>query len=134
MKGVKSKLFGCYWESMFLSALCYPDRIDPNNKSHLQKRRHMRTYIHSMKYVLSCRYCRCFVKNKLIKEFPLDMSGKIQLMKSIYIWRDQVNKKLIKQELSIGKQITKDSPPFEEIMKKYSKYYAKCDQKIGKCI
>jgi hypothetical protein len=131
MKGVKSRMFGCYWKSMLLSSLCYPEKIDLTNKNHRNKMKHMKIYIESLQNILPCKYCRCFIKRVLLKKFPIDYSGRLQLMHSIYTWKDQVTKKLQKQDPNGG---IKDSPPFETILKKYTKYYAKCDAKISRCV
>jgi hypothetical protein len=131
MKGVKSKMFGCYWKSMLLSSLCYPDKIDITNKNHRNKMKYMKRYIESLQYVIGCKYCACFIKKVLLKKFPVDYSGRIQLMYSIYIWKDQVTKKLQKQD---PQSCIKDSPSFDTVLKKYTKYYAKCDSKISRCI
>ena len=129
MKGVKSKEFSCYWKAMFLSSLCYPDTIDFNNKNHIDKVKHMKAYIESIQYVLGCKYCRCFVKKVLLPKYPIDYSGRVKLMYGIYVWKDQVAKKLQKQGLDV-----KDSPPFDVILKKYEKYYAKCDNVVSRCV
>lgn len=116
--GIKSKQFGCYWKTMFLTALCYP--IDINKCDNPQRTiRKYRQYYDSFEYVLPCRFCREFIKNTLKKEYPLDYSGRIALFKTIYIWKDIVNKKLYIQGVS-----KKKSPPFEKILKKYEGYRA----------
>lgn len=129
MKGVKSKLFGTFWRSIMLASLCYPETIDQNNKKHMNKMKHMKMYIESLSVVLPCKFCSCFMKKVLLKKYPIDYSGRIALMHSIYVWKDLVTKKLQGQGLKV-----KDSPPFEVILKKYEKYYAKCDSKISRCV
>ena len=128
--GIKSKYFHCYWDSMFISAMSYPEKINKNSKEDLLKQKHFKIYFNSFKYVVSCKFCRDYIKTVLEKEFPLDFSGRVQLMHSIYLWKDSVNKKLIKQKCDF----TKKSPPFEKILKKYEKLRATCDKKIGKCV
>lgn len=129
MKGVKSKEFSCFWKSILLASLCYPDKIDPDNKKHINKMKYMKMYIESLSVLLPCKFCRCFMKKVLLKKYPIDYSGRIALMHSIYIWKDLVTKKLQGQGLQV-----KDSPPFDVILRKYEKYYAKCDAKISRCI
>jgi hypothetical protein len=128
-KGVKSKEFGCFWKSMMLVSLCYPEKIDRKNKKHLKKMQSIKTYIETLQDVLPCKYCRCFMKKILIKKYPIDYSGRINLMHSIYVWKDLVTKKLQNQG-----HIVKNSPPFKVILKKYEKYYAKCDAKTSSCV
>lgn len=128
--GVKSKKFGPIWTTMFLTAKCYPDKLDYENKEHLLKKKRYEIFYKSFKYTLPCKFCREFMENVLIKKYPLDFSGMIPLMHSIYIWKDQVNKKLLSQ----GCKFTKKSPPFNVILNRYNKLSAKCDAKKGKCI
>jgi hypothetical protein len=130
VQGVKSKYFGCFWDSMFLAAMVYPSRIDKNDQSHLKKMKEFKGYYNSFKYIIPCKFCREFIKDILEKEHPLNFTGRIALLKSLYIWRDRVNKKLIMKDCSF----TKPSPPFKEILEKYENLRARCDKKIGKCV
>ena len=130
VQGVKSKYFGCYWDSMFLTAMIYPKKIDKKNKEHLLKKKYFKEYYNSFKYIIPCSFCRDFIKDILEKELPINYNGRIELMKSIYLWKDRVNKKLLDKDCSF----TKKSPPFYVILKKYEKLRAKCDKKVGKCI
>jgi hypothetical protein len=124
-RGVKSKYFGVYWDSMFLTALGFPEKVE--NKTTLK---HYKQYFESFKYILPCKFCREFIVEKLDKEFPHDFSGRKQLIFSIYLRRDAVNKKLISQ----GCKTTKPSPPFEVILKRLEKKYATCNATVGKCL
>ena len=116
--GIKSKLFGCFWKTMFLTALCYPIDITKCDNPQKTMKKYKR-YYDSFKDILPCKFCKDFIKSKLEKEYPLDYSGRLKLFKSIYIWKDIVNKKLIDQKVS-----TKSSPPFDVILKRYEKYRA----------
>jgi hypothetical protein len=128
VNGVKSRYFGCYWQSMFLSAIVYPENVDPVRDK--ETIRHYKNYYSSFKYILPCKFCREFIQDTLEKKYPLDFSGKINLMHSLYIWKDAVNNKLISQ----GCTRTKKSPPFDKILKKFEKLHARCNPKIGKCV
>jgi hypothetical protein len=128
--GVKSKYFGCYWQTMFLSAMVYPDKINGKNPLHIKKRKEFKRFYNSFKYVLGCKFCREFIKNVLEKEIPLDFSGRLGLMRSIFQWKNRVNIKLINS----GCKVTKPSPKFSEVLNKYESMRAKCDKSIGKCI
>lgn len=130
VKGVKSKYFGAYWDSFFMSALVYPERINLKNPEHVKKQQQYKQFYGSIKYVIACKFCRDYTANVLEPTLPLDFSGRIPLMKSLYMWKDAVNLKLMKQNCPY----TKKSPPFSEILKKYEKLRAKCDAKVGKCI
>jgi hypothetical protein len=130
VQGIKSKYFGVFWDSMFLTSMVYPCRIDKSNKDHLKKMKNFKRYYNSFKYIIPCKFCREFIKDVLEKEYPLNFTGRIALIKSLYLWRDRVNKKLIKQ----GCEVTKPSPPFKEVLAKYESLRAKCDSRIGKCV
>jgi hypothetical protein len=130
LNGAKSAEFGCFWKSFFMTALCYPLKIDMENKAHLKKLRTFKIHFNNISYVLPCKFCSIFTREVLMKKFPLDFSGRVELMHSLYLWKDQVNKKLIKQ----GCTFTKPSPPFKTILKKYEALRAKCDRKVGKCV
>jgi hypothetical protein len=130
MQGVKSSHYGSFWKSMFMTAMCMPDKIDPNNLEHIDKVKHYKTYYNSFQYIIPCKFCREFIKEELMKKYPLNYHGRIELIYSIYLWKDAVNKKLIKQ----GCLNTKKSPPFKTILAKIEKLRAKCDSKVGKCI
>lgn len=127
-RGVKSKYFSCYWATLFLTALAYPEKADKiKDKEQIA---HFKVYYNSLKYIIPCCFCRDFIRDHLEKEFPLDFSGRKQLIYSVYLWKDAVNKKLIGQ----GCKKTKPSPPFEIILKRLEKKYATCDKKVGKCV
>lgn len=128
--GVKSKEFGCIWKTMMISAMCYPSVIDSNNPNHVLKQKRFKRFYGSFKYTIPCKYCKDYTRDVLEKKNPLNFSGRIPLMKSIYIWKNKVSEKLIAQ----GCKTTKPSPPFEVILAKYEKLRAKCDKKIGKCV
>lgn len=130
MQGVKSSEYGAYWKSMMMTAMCMPNKIDPTNKEHLRKIKYYKMFYNSLQYTLPCFFCRQFTKDVLMKKYPLDYSGRIQLMHSIFLWKKKVSEKLILQ----GCKVTKQSPPFSVILKKYEKLRAHCDKSIGKCV
>lgn len=128
--GIKSKYFGCYWSSMFMTAMCMPEKIDNSNPDHLKKVKNYKRYYDSFQYIIPCKYCRDFTRDILMKEYPLEITGRIPLMKSIYIWKKVISEKLISQ----GCKTTKPSPPFETVLAKYDKMTARCSKKLGKCV
>jgi hypothetical protein len=127
--GVKSSEFGCIWKTMFLVAMCYPDKFDSKNKEHIQKKKHYQCFYKSLQYVIPCKFCRDFMQELIVPRIPVDFSGRVGLMYSIYQWKDTVNRKLILQ----GNKC-ESSPPFEEVLKQYENLTAKCDAKKGKCV
>ena len=126
-EGIKSKHFGCYWKTMFLTAMCYPKELQ-DCEEHRKVKRRYKAYYNSFQYILPCRFCREFIQEVLNKTIPLDFSGRKELMKSIYLWKDAVNKKLIKQGYSV-----KPSPSFVSILRKYESYGATCNKSLGVC-
>uniref|UniRef100_A0A6C0E156 thiol oxidase n=1 Tax=viral metagenome TaxID=1070528 RepID=A0A6C0E156_9ZZZZ len=78
----------------------YPVKIDPNNKDHINIRKHYKHMLLSLQFTMPCIFCRNSYKN-FIKETPIDnfLSGRIQLMYWLYIIKDKVNKKLISQQI-----------------------------------
>jgi hypothetical protein len=129
VNGIKSKEFGCIWKTMFIIAMCYPEKFNKDCESHVAKRKHYRSFYGSLQYVIPCKFCRTFMKELILPSIPLDYSGRIPLMFSLYQWKDTVNRKLILQ----GNDCP-PSPPFEEILQKYTELTAVCDPGKGKCI
>jgi Erv1 / Alr family len=122
--GVKSKQFGSIWKSMFLIALGFP--IKPTRSQIIL----FRNYYKYLGLVIPCKFCRDYIAENLVVNYPLDFSNRKSLLFTIYRWKDQVNKKLIKK----GCKSTKPSPEFDRIYRKYLKYQAKCSKRVGKCI
>ena len=130
LQGAKSKEFGCYWKSFFMTALCYPEKIDPRNETHALKMKKFKNHFNNISYILPCKFCSEFTRDVLMKELPINYSGRIELMYSLYLWKDRVNKKLMDQ----GCTFTKPSPPFETVYKKYEKLRALCDKRVRICV
>lgn len=126
--GVKSRFFGCYWQSMFLTAMVYPEKADSIKDK--EKIRHFKAYYNSFKFILPCKFCREYIKDHLEKELPLDFTGRKKLIYSLYLWKDSVNNKLISQKC----KKTKKSPSFGLVLKRLEKLYAVCNPKIGQCV
>ncbi len=133
--GVKSKQFGCLWKGMFIVALGFPERT-LSKRQQTQKIRHLKAYYASLTKVLPCKFCRDFCRD-LERTMPLQFSSRRALMYSIYRWKDEVNKKLRRQEqhpMSKTKTRTKRSPPFAVVEKKYLRMTAKCSKTVGRCV
>ncbi len=129
MKGVKSKEFGAFWKCMLMISLCFPNVVDLKNKKHIQKIKHYKVYYNSLQNVIPCFFCRCYIKQVLMKKYPLQYTSRVALMKSIYTWKFMVSEKLRKQ----GNKVKKN-PPFSVIKKQYEKLYATCDASVGRCV
>jgi hypothetical protein len=130
MQGVKSKEFGVYWKTFFMTAMCYPEHVDKTNPKHMLKMKRYKLHFNNISYSLPCKFCAQFTRNVLMKKYPLDFSGRVALLHSLYLWKDRVNKKLLKQ----GCTLTKPSPPFKKVLKYYEGLRAVCDKKAGKCV
>ena len=134
--GVKSKTFACLWRSMFIIALGYPVKTLPK-KEQVQKIRHLKEFYASLIKVLPCKFCRDFCR-ELQRDLPLQYTSRKALMFSIYRWKHEVNKKLIRQERAgpnMGWGKTKPSPPFCQIEKRYLRMVAKgCSKTVGRCV
>lgn len=129
LNGVKSKKFGPpLWKVMFMMALGMPEKTNYSNKEHRLKIKHLKTFYGNLKHIAPCVFCKNFIRDYLEKEIPLDYSGKVPLMKTIYLWKKAVCLKLIKQG-----NIVKPSPPFSVILKRYLKYQATCHKTSGTC-
>ena len=126
-QGVKSKKFGAIWKTMFLTAMCFPEKTTAKDATLIK---HYKSFYDSFQYTIPCKFCREFTSSVLMKEHPLSFEGRIPLMYSLYIWKDRVNKKLIAQKCDF----TKPSPPFNVILKRYNGLRANCNSKKGKCI
>lgn len=126
---MQSSKFGVYWSSMFLTAMNLYEEYDPRNETHRAQRKAYRKFYNSIADVLPCRFCRETMSEKILPQYPLDLSGRRALMFTIYQWKDYVNKKLIAQ----GDKRTKPSPPFERVYAKWEALRARCDPKTKTC-
>ena len=77
----------------------YPVKLDLSNKEHVLIKKHFKQLFQNLQYVMPCIFCRNSFKI-FLKELPIDpfMSGRIQMMYWLYLIRDKVNQKLIRQE------------------------------------
>lgn len=99
--GMNTKFWGpAGWRFLFTSILGgYPVKIDRKNPEHLKTRSYYKKMLTSLGYTMPCIFCRESFK-KFILDINIDdfLSGRIELMYWLYIIKDMVNKKLIKQE------------------------------------
>jgi len=157
---VSTKKFGpALWKSLFFMILgSYPLKINSQNKEHIKIKKAFINTFYYLKYTLPCSFCRASYK-EFYKELPIEpyTNSKINMLYWLYLLKDKVNKKLIKQELDFytelytkykNKKITKEiytktskncfktipSPPFEEILKELIENRGACSKKMKKCI
>lgn len=142
--GMNTKIWGGkLWDFLFMSILAsYPTKFDKYDKQHLKIRKHFKRMIYSLQYTLPCSYCRKSFK-KFIKKHDITnyFKSRLDLVYWLYLLKDLVNKKLIKQEYEkylelsmnitdkqelekIKKQVfyTVPSPPFVDVLLHYEQY------------
>lgn len=99
--GLATKAWGpSGWYFLFSCIMgAYPVKIEKNNKEHRKIRKHFKDMFASLEYTMPCVFCRRSYKS-FCRELPINqfLNGRISLMKWLYLIRDKVNNKLIKQE------------------------------------
>lgn len=118
---MNSSAFGCYWQTLFMTAANFPEKYNAKNSEHRRKLHHNKQFFHSLLFSLPCKYCREFGTKVLWKKYPLDFTSRMDLMYSLYTWKDVVNCKL-------GKK----SPPFEKVINAYEKLRVQDKKKMKK--
>lgn len=159
-KGMSTKFFGPrLWDSLFIMILgSYPANFNPRNPEHIKIKKAFVKTLFSLRYTLPCSFCRMSYK-VFYKELPIEefTGSRIQMMYWLYLIKDKVNKKLIRQELDYLTELHKNfrtskiskldylnstkkcfktipSPPFIKVLEKYEQYRANCNKKLKKCI
>jgi len=87
------------WYFLFSCIMgAYPVKIT-NSTEHKQIKKHFKQLFSNMSYIMPCVFCRNSYK-LFYKELPIEpfLKGRIELMFWLYLIRDKVNQKLIKQE------------------------------------
>jgi hypothetical protein len=90
------------WKFLFTSIIGrYPIKIDTNNSEHIIIKNSFKSMLTSLQIIMPCIYCRESFKIFLL-ELPIEsyLIGRIELMYWLYLMKDKVNKKLIRQEIS----------------------------------
>lgn len=121
MVNLKSEGFACFWTTLFMVATSLYETFDPKNKDHIRQRRAVEAYVKTTFKVLPCATCRTYSRDVLLKTVPMDYSGRRNLLYSMYLLKDAVNQKLIRQ----GNKRTKPSPTFESVYRRYSRMIVK---------
>lgn len=158
--GFSTKFFGPrLWDTLFTMVLgSYPSELNPENPEHMKIKKAFVTTFCNLKYLLPCSFCRLSYK-EFYSSLPIEpyTSSRIDMMYWLYLLKDKVNKKLIRQEMDyltdlysqyrkgkISKEeyiintkkcfSTEPSPPFIQVLEKYEKNRAVCNKKLKKCI
>lgn len=99
--GMATKFFGPrYWDALFVSILGrYPMKIDMSNTEHIIIRNAYKSMLIGLSVVMPCVFCRDSLKI-FLSELPIEdyLIGRIELMYWLYLIKDKVNKKLLRQE------------------------------------
>lgn len=159
IKGANTKLWGPkLWDSLFVMILSsYPPIVTNSNKHKKIKKAFINT-LSGLRYTLPCSFCRESYE-KFYKQLPINnfSDSRINMLYWLYLMKDLVNKKLIKQELEYLTHLyklyknkkmskyeyllaikncfyTKPSPKFSDVLNKYQEYRGICSKKIKKCI
>ena len=142
------------WDYAFIMNRNYPVKINEKDTRHRGIKTHYRAFYMNLQHTLPCKYCRMSYK-RFIKELPIDkyLNSRTDITYWLYLLKDKVNKKLIKQEKKLLKKeiaklsnpsketidklekkllYTVPSPPFADICDKYEKYRAKCGKIKGR--
>lgn len=88
------------WEFLFSCIMGgYPPVIEAGNPEHVEVKHHFKKMFVSLGYTMPCIFCRQSYQ-LFCKELPIDafLSGRLELMSWLYLIRDKVNRKLMKQE------------------------------------
>ena len=158
--GFNTKVWGPkLWDSLFTMILgAYPPEFDTKKPEHKKIKEAFINTIYNLKYTLPCSFCRMSFKN-FYKELPIEKftGSRIEMMYWLYLMKDKVNKKLIKQELEYLTELHKKyrtekiskidylntvdkcfmtvpTPPFIEVLMYYENNRAICNKKLKKCV
>ena len=163
--GLSTKHWGpSYWTFLFTSVMgTYPVKVDWDNTDHTFLVNEFKNAIMSLISILPCIFCRESL-NGFIGDLPMEdyMNGRIEMMYWLYLIKNKVNTKLIRQErralreqkqeilqrypnnrvqylseLSKCKAAsfkTVPTPPFEEVLEQYEALRAVCSPKAKRCV
>lgn len=159
--GMKTRVFGPpLWFSLFIMASGYPVKLCHSNIEHLQTRDAIKSTFLGLQYTLPCSFCRESFKI-FVKQLPIDnyLDSRENVMKWLYLVKDKVNQKLIKQEkecfdnlikeyhtkgitpsaseieeAKMSSFYTKPSPPFEKVVEFYEQFRGTCSKTAHRCV
>lgn len=99
--GMNSRFFGKpLWAGLFISILGrYPVIFNSSNEEHVEIKESFKCILESLQFIMPCVFCRKSFQG-FLKELPIEkyLVGRIELMYWLYLMKDKVNEKLIKQE------------------------------------
>jgi len=99
--GLATKKWGPHaWYFLFSTIMgSYPVTYDPLNLEHREIKTHFLNLFKSLEFVMPCVFCRRSFKQFMV-ELPIEpfTNGRINMMKWLYLMKDKVNRKLLKQE------------------------------------
>jgi len=147
------------WNSLFMMILgTYPVKFDETNHNHKKIRQSFISLMLGLQYLLPCSFCRVSFK-QFSKELPIRSftDTRVNMVYWLYLMKDKVNKKLLKQELeylndnyksfNLSKVsyeeysrraklcfMTVPTPPFIEVLNHYEQHRATCSKKLKKCV
>ncbi len=113
---------------VFLHSVSFGYPMDPkkfdvdNNLPEGTTEERYRKFFEQIGYVFPCRYCRESYQ-EFIKEIPIQTESRATLTKWLYDIHERVNKKL-----GVNGGVT-----YEDVVKRYEGYRAKCDAKKKGC-
>lgn len=104
------------WHALHCISVNYP--VNPTSS----QKKHYSTFIHSLRHVLPCKYCRInMVKN--LKKVPLNadaLKNRKNFSRWMYKFHEEVNKSLKK----------KSGLSFADVRKRYEHFRARCNKKL----
>lgn len=100
--GMSTKTWGPHlWNYLFISIMGrYPVKIEKHNKEHQIIKHYFKNLLKSLQYIMPCIYCRNSYM-QFYNELPIKryLKGRIYMMYYVYLLKDKVNNKLMKQEI-----------------------------------
>lgn len=142
----------CSWKTLFFVAAGYDTNKEPKNV----KDQHYKNYFKETGHCIPCIFCRNSYQ-EFHDKLDIDkyIGKKYGLIRFVYDMKNLVNQKLKGQEDKLAKEIlqkkpmskcspadlrklscifyTKEAPPFMDVVKEYTKHYAKCSKKLKSC-
>lgn len=87
------------WKFLHTITFNYPEKIDPTNEDHIQKKFYYKQLFENFQYTLPCKWCRSSY-SKFLSEDPIEQN--LETRKALTYWfyriHNKVNAKLRKQE------------------------------------
>lgn len=143
-KGINPQKWGkIYWDFFFgLISFSYPEKLDYKDRDHIKKKKSVINFFNSMRYMLPCYFCRkSYCQFYLENDIEKFSGSRKNMIRWLYIMKDNVNKKLLVQGLNDLMEKTDNgelkttefkkekkklvekytSPPLKKVLEKYLK-------------